>query len=329
MSLANLIHTYINHSVTAQKPKSTHRALHIGSIVGKVILLAPATYLVVGFLIVNRISYGKRVFNQSTPQTYGMDYEEITLRTPQDNLTIAGWYIPALGDRSDSSSPAIVMVHGWNSSRNVAFGGHFLELAQALQQAGFSVLMIDLRGHGQSAEAHSTSGEYERREVLAAVDFLLGRGHPPGKIGLLGVSMGGSAAIGVAARNAAVGAVVVDSTCAEMRPVIEHFLDTNIKLPYPMLVPVFETFALVNGFDPAHFRPIDEIHLLSPRPLLMIQCLADDLVTVDHFYRLRQAAPWAQTWLVQECEHANIYSYHPQEYREKVVTFFQNSFDQP
>jgi pimeloyl-ACP methyl ester carboxylesterase len=215
------------------------------------------------------------------------------------------------------------MVHGWNASRTNGFNHHFLDLAQALHQAGFSVLMIDLRGHGQSADAHFTFGRLERRDVLAAIDYLLARGHQSGKIGLIGTSMGAAGVIGAAAEDQAVGAVATDSLFAEIYPVVKGLWVKQSGLPMIFLFPTRWMFFVENGYDLASARPIDEIGKIAPRPLLLINCQQDTYIPLEQFQRLREAAPWAQTWSVQECRHAEIYEFVPKEYDQKMVTFFE------
>ena len=95
-----------------------------------------------------------------------------------------GWYIPA-GDQSR----AVILVHGRNASRTDLFLGGGLKLAKALHDVGLSVMMIDLRGHGQSSDGRFTYGLKERKDVIGAVDWLIGKGYQPGKIGTMGISL--------------------------------------------------------------------------------------------------------------------------------------------
>lgn len=73
---------------------------------------------------------------------------------------------------------------------------HFLNQAKYLVKASYSVLMFDLRNHGNSEQGSSpwvTWGQDERKDVLAAVDFI--SNHPKFKnayIGLLSICMGAS-----------------------------------------------------------------------------------------------------------------------------------------
>ena len=310
-----------NQALPKSRRSRLGRILKITAIV--LVMLLIAGYLAVGAIAADKLSYAQRMFTQDTPQAHGMSYEDVTFPAREDGLKIAAWYIPADESQPADKSAAIVMVHGWNASRTNGFNEHFLDLAQALHQAGFSVLMIDLRGHGQSADSRFTFGRYERWDVLAAVDYLLSRGHQPGRIGLLGTSMGAASVIGAAAEDQAVGAVATDSLFAEIYPVIKALWVKQSGLPMIFLYPTIWMFRVENGYDLTSARPIDEIGQIAPHPLLMIHCQVDTDVPVEHFLRLQQAAPWAQTWLVQECRHADIYEFVPQEYSQKVIAFFE------
>jgi len=56
-------------------------------------------------------------------------------------------------------------VHGRDNSRTNGFCDQFVSFANQLHKAGFSVLMIDLRGHGQSADSRYTFGIKERQDI--------------------------------------------------------------------------------------------------------------------------------------------------------------------
>ena len=310
-----------NQSLPKSKRSRLGRILRITAIVLVVLLIA--CYLAVGAIAANKLTIAQRLFTTDTPQAHGMSYENVSFPARVDGRKIAAWYIPADVSQTADKSPAIVMVHGWNASRTNAFNHHFLDLAQALHQARFSVLMIDLRGHGQSADSHFTFGRLERRDVLAAIDYLLERGHQPGKIGLIGTSMGAAAVIGAAVEDQAVGAVATDSLFAEIYPVVKGLWVEQSGLPMIFLYPTRWMFRLENGYDLASARPIDEIGKIAPRPLLLISCQMDTYIPVEQFQQLQQAAPWAQTWSVQECRHAEIYEFVPQEYNQKMIAFFE------
>lgn len=95
-------------------------------------------------------------------------------------------YLPVPGGRA-----AVVLVNGRDGRRNRA-------LAQALRTQGLSVLVIQRRGG---------SGQRERDDLLGAVDYLLDRGHPPGRIGVMG-STGSNVVLDAAAGEPAIRAVL-------------------------------------------------------------------------------------------------------------------------
>lgn len=94
-------------------------------------------------------------------------------------------YLPVPGGRA-----AVVLV----GARD---GRHDDRLAQALRAQGLSVLVVR---RGRSAPP-------ERDDLLGAVDYLLDRGHPPGRIGVLGPA-GSSEVLGAAADEPAIRAVL-------------------------------------------------------------------------------------------------------------------------
>ena len=297
-----------------------HRKRIIWWSVAIVLVLLLAAYLAIGAIAANKLTVAQRLFTDKSPDTYQMAYEEVQFPAQIDGLEIAAWYIPAEAVDPPvqlQNQPVIVMVHGWNASRTQAFDQHFLELAKDIHQAGMSVLMIDLRGHGQSADSRFTFGRLERRDVLAAVDWLVERGYSPEKIGLLGTSMGAASVVGAAAEYPTIGAVVTDSMFAEIYPVIQGLWKKQSGLPMIFLYPTRWMFWLMNGFDIASSRPIDEINKLSDRPLLMIHCKLDTDVPLEQHLRLAEAAAWAETWVVEPCQHSEIYDDMPEAYADR------------
>ena len=152
----------------------------------------------VGAVAANALTLPKRDFAAGvTPAKLGLPYEDVRFAARDGAAEIGGWCIPG-----DAEAPVIIMVHGRDASRTAAVGGGFLEEAKLLHDAGYGVLIIDLRGHGQSSDARFTFGIKERSDVLGAVDWLLLRGVVPRRIGVLGLSLGAAAAIGAARRPA-------------------------------------------------------------------------------------------------------------------------------
>lgn len=145
----------------------------------------------------------------------------------QDGVTLRGWFIHRAND-DGTPAPAVVFVHGWPWNRCGNRAGatvlpdrtvDFLEPASALSNAGFHVLLFDLRNHGLSdASPPVTFGVHEARDVIGAVTMLRTRRDVDGtRIGLIGYSMGANAALRAAPDCAPIRSIVaVQPTSAEV-----------------------------------------------------------------------------------------------------------------
>lgn len=136
---------------------------------------------------------------QADPAGAGLAFEDVSLTTP-DGVQLSGWYIPG------SSGAAVALLHGSGSTRS-----DVLPHAQVLARNGFGVLLFDSRGHGRSAGRAMDFGWYGDQDVTAAVDFLASRPElTGGRIGVVGISMGGEEAIGAMAADPRIRAVVAE-----------------------------------------------------------------------------------------------------------------------
>lgn len=94
--------------------------------------------------------------------------EDATVTNPDDGTKIAiTIFKPAAAERRDV--PVILHSHGWGGSRTRAIGGDI----EKLLDAGFGVLSIDQRGHGESTgEAHVQDPTRETEDVKAVIDHV-------------------------------------------------------------------------------------------------------------------------------------------------------------
>lgn len=289
-----------------------------------ILTLALLGYLLVSAIAADRLTRPERVVSDITPSSADLDYEDVYFPARHDSIRIAAWYIA----REEDSS-AIVMVHGMNSSRFTEYDGRWIEVADALWQAGFSVLMIDLRGHGLSAHGRLTFGLRERRDVAGAVDWLLSRDYAAGAIGLLGVSMGGAAVIGAAAQTPEVGAVAADAAYADVKPLIEREWEQESGLPLIFWPSSRFMTRILLGYDPASSRPIDDVAHVAPRPLLLIHGRDDRLVPPKNAYRLQSAHGTARVWIIKGARHSKNFLLRSDAYKTRVASFFEEMLQDP
>jgi hypothetical protein len=143
---------------------------------------------------------GRRAPIDRTPAEVGLTYEDVSFDAT-DGVTLRGWFIPREGD---APGPAVVFVHGWLWNRLGNVAGKvpvadkdvdFLPAARALHDAGYHVLLFDLRWHGESDSYKGplTYGVREARDYIGAVGYLRSRPDVDGeRIGAVGCSMGGN-----------------------------------------------------------------------------------------------------------------------------------------
>jgi len=153
-----------------------------------------STALAVMFTVVPPTTLGA-----GTPADEGLDYRDVTFETP-DGVTQSGWFVPS------SNGSALVVRHGSGSTRTAT-----LDQAGVLGQEGYGLLLVDARGHGLSEGRGMDLGWYGDQDIIGAVDFLAEQpGVDPTRIGLLGLSMGGEEAVGAAAADPRIKAVVAE-----------------------------------------------------------------------------------------------------------------------
>jgi fermentation-respiration switch protein FrsA (DUF1100 family) len=125
----------------------------------------------------------------ATPGQIGLPYEDIHLQTT-DGTSLHGWYVPALQSRG-----TVLFLHG--NAGNIS---HRLDYVQMFHRLGYSTLIFDYRGYGNSGGAPTEQGTYQDAE--AAWRYLTSKLHtPPCRIVVFGESLGGAVAAWLAARH--------------------------------------------------------------------------------------------------------------------------------
>ena len=160
---------------------------------------------------------------------------------------------------------------------------------------------------------------------MGAYDYLIKRGTRPGKIGLLGFSLGASASLLAAAQERGISGVAADSPFADIRDIISS------KIP-DLFLPGVTIIAKI-------FYKID-INLIVPEnaiknlyyPALLIHCAEDERISPEHSKRLQAASPNSQLWLIscgndEREHHAQGFKTFPDEYLEKVTDYFAQRFE--
>jgi pimeloyl-ACP methyl ester carboxylesterase len=283
-------------------------------------LLAGAVgYLSLSYVITERYTHAARYPVGRAPMVAASIYEDVALRTG-DGLTLRGWYFPTGSDR------AAIIVHGKDSNRIGGENRTIEKLADFLVATGYSVLIFDLRGNGDSDGDRFSLGYLERRDVAAAIDHLTGRGFREDRIALIGISMGAGTVLQSLLLHPNVGAVVADSSYADAPTIVTENLQTLAGVPSWFTPGVLLMANLAFGLDGGQVRPVDVVRAHPERAFLFIHCGGDKLIAPHHAFELRAASVNAASdlWMATACQHSWAFNTYPTAYEARLVSFLDS-----
>jgi len=263
----------------------------------------------------NRLIRRKPPDEKRSPVEYALDFEEVAFMTG-DGLTLRGWWIPA-----ESSRGTVIFCHGHQGSMDPD-----VQYAPWFHAAGFNVLMFNFRGHGHSEGRYLSLGYFERRDLLAAIDYLQRRGIQ--SVGVLGFSLGAVVAMITAPLTPAIRAVVADCGFAEKWRAAAGGIGENYPWLGPLTGGLGRWIVLVAS---ARLRvplweadPLRWVGRISPRPLLLIGGGHDPYAPPGDMERLYAAAGEPkELWIAPLAGHRNVDTFYPEEYRRRVIGFFE------
>ena len=281
------------------------------------------------FALVYRVrgGYPHRHPSAWTPEAVGLAWENVTVPS-SDALRLPGWFIPA----GLEHAPGIVLVHGWESARD-----RTLPHAQVLHAAGFHVLTLDIRGHGENGpEALPLSvGEFAA-DARAGVAWLLARPEVS-RVAILGHSMGAAGALVAAADDPDVEAVVSVAAPADpSRLTRQTFRLANLPIPGPVAWPLAwlttRVYLRPRGHTVASVSASRAVRDIAV-PVLLAHGTDDGVVPVADVERLatarRAARPTSVTETVIVPGGRHSWLYEDPAYRAAIARFLARSLGGP
>ncbi|KXX69188.1 alpha/beta hydrolase [Flammeovirga sp. SJP92] len=175
------------------------------------------------------------------PSNYNLQYENVSFQA-SDGVNLKGWLIKGDDDK------VIIQSHfglyccraGYtNDIKRIAKGYptdvKFLRQAKYLNDAGYSVLMFDMRNHGESDPAmdgFASYGPEEAKDIIASVDFISNHSvYKNANIGLFSICMGQGASVSAYGREDGLKNYSNIKCMISVQPLdYAHFID-KMKLP--------------------------------------------------------------------------------------------------
>jgi fermentation-respiration switch protein FrsA (DUF1100 family) len=123
-----------------------------------------------------------------SPQSYGLRYETVEIRTA-DGETLQAWWVPA-----ENARGVVLFFHG--NAGNIS---HRLDYLLMFNRLRYTTLIVDYRGYGKSTGSPSEEGTY--RDAEAAWEYLRhARLAQPQDVVIAGESLGGAVGTWLAAK---------------------------------------------------------------------------------------------------------------------------------
>ena len=253
---------------------------------------------------------------QTSPEAYGLAYEDISFNSRSDGVLLKSWLIPSFKDR------IIIVVNGGYQNR-IDDSRATLGMTADLVAAGYNVLLFDLRGRGESAgTGHALCNAEE--DIGGAVDYVKSLGYRADDICILGFCSGAALSCYFVSQNN-VGALVLDGCFTRVPTMV-------IREAQDIGVPAFVTSFFIPGlwvttrlfYDYHAIDPIDRIPDITC-PIFFIHEENDAFTTTEETNELYRASrnPQNQIWEIKGTEHSLGYLSGPEAYIEKVVGFLQ------
>jgi fermentation-respiration switch protein FrsA (DUF1100 family) len=221
------------------------------SVLITLISIIAAVYIGTGlllFVMQSRMLYQPSRDHNYSPADIGLNYEVVTLTTP-DGQTLSAWYVPA-----EDAVRTVLFCHG--NAGNIS---HRLDTLKMFHELDLNCLIVDYRGYGQSTGKPTEMGTLI--DILTGFQWLVEqKGTKPEQIILFGRSLGGSVAA-IVAKDVQPGGVVLESTFTSFDDAGSHY--------YPWL-PV----RLFTRFNYNTLEAVKMIHC----PLLVIHSSDDEIV---------------------------------------------------
>ncbi len=242
-----------------------------------------------------------------------------------NGYSISCLFIPA-DDGMSMSGKIVLVLHQFGSDKDEAS-----KYSDIFTSLGYSVLIPDMRAHGDSGGESSSMGFHEKKDIESVVRWLKDCYGRDVFYGLFGLSDGGCTALMYAASDPSVKFVITDSSFGDIRPLYKHIFCSRYKVKSFPLLNFTEMFIKkIAGFSAKDIRPIkffDVKNQTHDFPLMLIHGDSDKKVppslSVD-LYNAKEVGI-KTLYLVPDCGHLEAYDRDSELYTEKIHTFINEN----
>ena len=236
----------------------------------------------------------------ATPRALGLAFEAVILRT-EDGEQLAAWWIPA-----PATMPAhgtVLLFHG--NAGNIS---HRIDYAKMFYGLGYSTLLVDYRGYGESSGDPSEQGTY--RDAMASWLWLTTtRGIKASDIVIFGESLGGGIATWLAAKQPPRALILASA--------FTSIADLGTEL-YPWLP--------VRWLSRIHYNNLANLEQIRA-PLLIAHSPQDEIVPYAHGRRLHALAREPKAFLELSGGHNEGFVFAREEWVKALQVFLERHIE--
>ena len=227
------------------------------------------------------------------------------------------WYIPSV---HKDPAPGIVILHGWGGNAE-----SMLAFAPGLHRAGYALLFLDARNHGQSDCDDFSSLVKFAEDLDHGLDWLKNKpGIQADRLGILGHSVGAAAAILVASHRHDLSAVV--SIAAFAHP--ELFMRRYIKAHHIPYVPVgWWVLRYIESQIKARFEQIAPVNTIQKVtcPILLVHGALDIHVPIEDVNTIYKNRSTNEVQLKIFTDVAHTSMDKIEQYADQLIGFFNDN----
>ncbi|WP_248930067.1 alpha/beta hydrolase [Paenibacillus hamazuiensis] len=254
-----------------------------------------------------------------SPDKHGLAFDNVQFMSRTKDVNLNGWFLPGAEPRTNMT---LVLAHGYRNNR-LQTEAQAMDLAGALVERGYNVLMFDFRNSGESEGKLTSVGYFEKNDLLGAIDWV--KANQQGvKIGLVGFSMGATTSLMAAAEEPAVAGIVADSPFAHLTKYLRENLPVWSHLPnFPFTPLILGLIPPVTGIDPDGVDALAASGKVYPRPVLFIHSVNDHSIPFANSEAIYKLHPDKfELWQTTNEGHAKSHAADPKAYEQKVLDFF-------
>lgn len=281
------------------------------------IIIILVVFIVVFTIYIFYLFHVPQIPHHLSLRKYGIPFSEIKFRS-EGNCYLYGWWIPSK-NKISKPVPTIILVHGWGCNSD-----YMIPYIKKLYPYGYNLLTFDLRSHGNSDHVKYPNMLEFSYDIRSAVKFALKQNNlGTGNIGIIGLSIGGSAAIHAAAYDNNIKTIVTVGAFAEPGNVIsQKFHRRKIpSFPFKWIIMNYFQYRMKAKFD--QIAPLNNIQKTNAN-ILLIHGNNDKVVPPEQGKMLKKAGNQdsVKLWILPDKGHSDCNDH--EDFWDKLI-FFINS----